>query len=374
MQNIIKLNQIPYSSLPWEYFVDFNQRANDIPGLLEILEFGDEQQKKMALITLANTIEQKNRVLIITPMVLIYLFKFFQKQEDLQSLYLRVFLKICKAIGFQWETFLDGRNQIDRPFGTWVWQEDSAYRWPEFESSTIDQMLWATTSDSLLFDHPWYFTRQVLLSYQDLLENHSTMDLISRGILYEISTILNMIKDQQRVVFPVKKTWESENLELVPICLDYLLSYQQGLTSNVAEFLSFDPIDNQAILKEYIRRSQIEYNRGACMVFVVLNKNTKEFLGSCGIHDINQLNVEIGLWLKESAQDKGYGSEILKTLIQLIKNNIKTKYIIYNAEQKNIASIRLCEKFGFIKKYDFVIEPNVLKNKMRHMTYFWLEL
>lgn len=374
MQDILKLSQIHYGSLPWDHFVHFTQRSIDISGILYVLETGQEQQKKMALITLANSIEQKGAVLSSTAMVLPYLFSFFEKEQDLSGLYLRVFLKVCKAVGFQWENYLDGKNKVEKAFGQWVWDEGSVYRWPSFESQSQDELLWATASDKLMFDHPWYFTKDVLLAHQDVLEKKQGLDLISKGILYEISTILNMIKDQERFVFQDHKIWESERLSFVPISLEYLTDYQSNLTPKVAEFLSFDAMDNAAIWAEFIKRSEIEYKRGACIVLVVLDKQDKSFLGSCGIHDINVENVELGLWLKESSQGKGYGSEILQKLMDIVKEFIPTKGIIYNLEQDNVSSIKLCEKFGFKHKYDFVIEPNNLKNKMRHMKYYYLQV
>ncbi|MHC5355034.1 GNAT family N-acetyltransferase [Myroides sp. LJL115] len=373
-QSIEELIKMHYRDVPWDQLMHFNGRANDTGALLHIVETGNSHNKRMSLITLANAIENKGGLTITSPIVLIYLIKFFQQDPENISLYLRIFLKLAKAVGLQWEVFLDTDQFNNKDFGSWIWEDDSIYLWPEFENEQADQLLWAQTPTNLLFDDPWFYTKQILLEYQSNIESTEAKDLIDKGLIYEISTILNMVRDQKRIPFSLDSTWQSEDLLFECIDPKHLKDYFENLTPNVAKYLSFDSMENDKIIKEFIRISQIEQQRGTCLVMAVLDKNTKEFLGSCGIHDINERNAELGLWLKESAQAKGYGSQIVKTLLQICKGHTLSKSVIYCLEKENKASIELCQKFGFTKKYDFIIEPTALKNKLRHMSYFSREI
>lgn len=369
-QSIEELTNMHYRDVPWDQLMHFNGRANDTGALLHIVETGSDHSKRMSLIALANAIENKGGLTITSPIVLVYLIKFFEIDPKNTSLYLRIFLKVAKAVGLQWEVFLDSDQFAGKEFGSWIWEADSIYLWPEFESEQQDQLLWAQTPSNLLFDDPWFYTKEILLSYQSNIENTPTKDLIDKGLIYEISTILNMVRDQKRIAFSLESTWESKDLLFQCIAPKHLKDYFENLTPNVAKYLSFDSMENDKILREFIRISQIEQQRGTCLVMAVLDKNTKEFLGSCGIHDINVRNAELGLWLKESAQGKGYGTQVVETMLQICKEHTASKSVIYCLEQENKASIGLCEKFGFTKKYNFIIEPTVLKNKLRRMSYF----
>lgn len=375
IQSIRELTQIDYKEVPWGRLMHFNGRAVDIPALLYILENdGKDHDKRMALITIANAIENKGGLTIASPIVLIYLIKNFELDTTNTSLYLRIFLKMAKALALQWELFMDSDLFKNKVFSKSYWQEDSPYLWPEFESEQIDQLLWGERSCIVTFDDPWFYTKLILLSYQKDIEKTFTQDLMDKGLIYEISTILNMIKDQVRHPFSLDFKWSTKDLILHSIDSTHLNDYWTNLTPSVAKYLSFDSMKDDRILKEFIRISNIEQQRGTCLVLVALDAVTNQFIGSCGIHDINKENAELGLWIKESAQGKGYGSQILEALIEICHKHTDSKSVIYCLEAENTPSIALCQKFDFKSRYDFIIEPTILKNKIRHMKYFSLDL
>ena len=45
---------------------------------------------------------------------------------------------------------------------------------------------------------------------------------------------------------------------------------------------------------------------------------------------------------------RGYGTQILKTLLDYLKNELKAKKFIWSCFSENIASKRLALKFGFV--------------------------
>ena len=58
---------------------------------------------------------------------------------------------------------------------------------------------------------------------------------------------------------------------------------------------------------------------------------------------------ELGIWLKSSAQGKGYGYEALKCLVDYLNSTDKYEYYLYGVDQRNESSVHLVEKFRFEK-------------------------
>ena len=73
------------------------------------------------------------------------------------------------------------------------------------------------------------------------------------------------------------------------------------------------------------------------------------FLGSMEAFDITGKTPELGIWLKNSAQGKGYGHEALKCLVDYLNSTDKYEYYLYGVDQRNEPSVHLVEKFHFEK-------------------------
>lgn len=372
MYTIEALEQIDFNSIPWDRLVHWNGRTDDLPVFIEQLQELNPATSRMALFNLANNVEHQGGVVLITPAVLIKLFQVLKEGYHNQDLMLRVIMKIAKAVAFQWETFRDSNEFDNAPDFLSNFNSNSPFLWPEFEDAETDKLYWTTTDMGTMFDLSWYYTKEVLCAYQPVLEQVKANDEIEQGILYDLLIIVKMVKDQERKPFDLNKTWQTDRLELVVINDNHLDDLMENLTPAVAKYLSFDPTGSREFMQEYIRRSRIEISNGTALVLAVLDKETKEFIGSCALNDINRESVEIGLWLKESAQNQGYGTEVVQAMINLIKEEVKTEEIIYCVERENEASISIPLKFGFKHNYDFVLEPTALKNRMREMAQYVL--
>ncbi len=60
-----------------------------------------------------------------------------------------------------------------------------------------------------------------------------------------------------------------------------------------------------------------------------------------------QSTVEVSIYLDKSCQQKGYGSELMRTLLKRLENQYHV--VVGGAVASNESSIRLLEKFGFEK-------------------------
>lgn len=375
MQYIIKeLEQINFNTIPWEFLVHYNGRADDLPPLLDQAIGDDIRNSRYALFSIANNIEHKGGVITTTPIVLIRLFQLLNETPHNQDMLLRIILKVAKAIGFQWELLRERAYLTTLPSIYDIYSLKSPYLWPEFEDREQDALLWAATDMQKVFEHAWFYTKEVLCAYQLTLQQITTRDDIEQGLLYDILTVIKMVKNQKRNSIDIQKTWTSAHLKYVTINNTHLEDLVANLTPEITKFLSFDVNGSRPLLQEYIRRSRIEITNGTALVLVILKKDTDEFMGSCGLSDINEESVEIGLWLKISEQGKGYGSEVTQSLINIAQTEINTKSILYAVEKGNKASELLPLKFDFTHSYNFIIEPSPLKNIIREMQLFTLTL
>ncbi|WP_267739816.1 GNAT family N-acetyltransferase [Myroides injenensis] len=368
----LQLENLDYSTIPWDRLVHFQGRASDIPSIINVIENGNINEQKMALVTLAGLIEHKGGVIITTPIVLQFLFKKLQTDQANKSLLLRIILKIAKAVAYQWEVFLNSNEFEDKTFSCDLWKSSSAYLWEPYQNKEQDELLWATANPQLFFDDAWHFTKEVLLAHKEMLEELEAVDLINQGHLLDLLTILKMIKDQKRQPFSLSQKWKSKRLSFSVIKPEDIEYFATHFTPEITQYLSFDITKESALLEEYIRRSRLEVEKGTALVLVVRDIQTHEFLGSCALNDINCESVEIGLWLKKQAQGKGYGTEIVNTLIDICKTELFTRYIIYSVEKDNLKSIAVANNLNFTEGKEFIIEPSVFKNRMREMKQYLL--
>lgn len=137
------------------------------------------------------------------------------------------------------------------------------------------------------------------------------------------------------------------------------------LTPIVAKFLPFIPTGKIEDTQGFIDYSLGVLDQGTDITLVAVDKETKEFIGCCGIHDVNEESISLGIWLKESAFGKGYGQELITALETYVNENLTVDYLIYNVEKNNHGSIKIAEKLGYIYHSDFV--RNISEEKILNM-------
>ncbi|STX51864.1 GNAT family acetyltransferase [Legionella busanensis] len=86
------------------------------------------------------------------------------------------------------------------------------------------------------------------------------------------------------------------------------------------------------------------YKKYRLPCFVILDKESGEFLGRCGFGSIATGEIEVGYLIVRKFWGKGYATEVLNALLNWGKDNINTNYIIAFAPLKHRASQRVMEK------------------------------
>jgi RimJ/RimL family protein N-acetyltransferase len=164
---------------------------------------------------------------------------------------------------------------------------------------------------------------------------------------------------------------KTNRLILRPIHEKYIDEIYINFTKKVTEFMPFNPSGNKNEIISFVENSIESLIKKTDIVFVVLDSD-ENFLGCCGIHNINEESVEVGLSLKEDSQSRGLGTEIVILLIDFIEQNLEINYIIYPVDKNNIKSRRIPEKLGFepYKSYNKYKNESVDLNIIEYRKYY----
>ncbi|HBV17889.1 GNAT family N-acetyltransferase [Chryseobacterium carnipullorum] len=139
---------------------------------------------------------------------------------------------------------------------------------------------------------------------------------------------------------------KTDRLLLQPVEEWYVDDINTYFTSEITRYMPFNPEGDRNDILKFVEDSKRSLSDNTDLVMVVIDSKNN-FLGCCGIHNITEESVELGLWLKKSAQGIGLGTEIIKALIEFLENNFTFKYILYPIDQNNTASRKIPEKLGF---------------------------
>lgn len=145
---------------------------------------------------------------------------------------------------------------------------------------------------------------------------------------------------------------KTEHLTLQPVQDLHIDDILEHFTNDVTRYMPFNPQGKRKDIIIFVDESKKTLSQNTDLVMVALDSD-KCFVGCCGIHNITEESVELGLWLKKNSQGKGLGTEIITNLIEFLENNFTFNYILYPVDEENIASKKIPEKLGFIpvKKY-----------------------
>ncbi len=149
---------------------------------------------------------------------------------------------------------------------------------------------------------------------------------------------------------------ETERLLLIPISEKYIDEIYEEFTEDVSVFMYPQPTGKIEDTKNFINESRSGLKAGTNLQLVILNKETNEFLGCAGLHNLDK-TLEFGIWLKKSAQGYKYGQEAMQAIKGWADENLNYNYILYPVAEDNIASKKIPEMLGghIFRAYD---DPN----------------
>jgi len=141
---------------------------------------------------------------------------------------------------------------------------------------------------------------------------------------------------------------DTTRLKIEPVSDTYKVDICNEFTAEVTKFMPFNPTGDLSAIEDFLQSSLLEMKNGTGLHFCIILKETNEFLGCCGIYNIDTNIIEVGLWVKKTAQEKGYGTETVEALIDFAEQNLEYDYLVYPVDKENLASRAIPVKFGFL--------------------------
>jgi [ribosomal protein S5]-alanine N-acetyltransferase len=139
----------------------------------------------------------------------------------------------------------------------------------------------------------------------------------------------------------------TQRLILNPVSMDDKFDICREFTSELTRFMPFNPTGNLTEIENFILLSQQKIENKKRLVLSIFNKENNDFLGICELDNIDKKEIEIGLWIKINEQEKGYGTEVVESLISFAEKNYDFDYLYYPVDKDNIASCKIPQKLGF---------------------------
>jgi len=138
--------------------------------------------------------------------------------------------------------------------------------------------------------------------------------------------------------------------------LDFLYSIENNI--NYFQFSDQPKFYSKEVLKEYIKNSNVPISVYNQLRFVIEHNNHAVGLIDLFDYDVKTKSAGVGIIIKEEFQNLNYGSESLGLLISFAWDELDLLYLYANIKSNNIRSIKLFEKFGFIKKDEVLFQLN----------------
>ncbi|OKH51519.1 GNAT family N-acetyltransferase [Calothrix sp. HK-06] len=150
----------------------------------------------------------------------------------------------------------------------------------------------------------------------------------------------------------------TNRLLLKPIAMQYKSEIFKEFINEIAIYMTPRPAIDIFETESFINESITGLTEGSNLQLVIIKKDTQEFLGCTGIHNLKakapSLHPEFGIWLKKSAHGNCYGLETIHALKEWAEENLDFDYLIYPVDRNNYPSRRIPERLGgiIVKQYD----------------------
>jgi RimJ/RimL family protein N-acetyltransferase len=135
-------------------------------------------------------------------------------------------------------------------------------------------------------------------------------------------------------------------LELRPLTPGDAAQIFAAITPELTRFMAWEPPASPAAMAGSQLRQLSAMAAGTDRHLVIRLKDRGEFLGRAGLHAIGSEEPELGIWIKETAQSRGYGSEAIAALAAWAAPRFAIANFIWPVAEENVRSRRLAETLG----------------------------
>lgn len=146
---------------------------------------------------------------------------------------------------------------------------------------------------------------------------------------------------------------ETERLLLVPADLKYADDIFKHFDSETTKYMYPKPADAISETKEFLSNAISEMKKGTNYQVIITRKDTHEFIGCAGLHELTSEIPELGIWIKKESFGNKYGQETIKGIVNWAVNQRKWRKARYPVDKRNTASRKIPESLNGVIVREF---------------------
>lgn len=163
---------------------------------------------------------------------------------------------------------------------------------------------------------------------------------------------------------------KTDRLMLEPVSMQYKEDIFREFQPPITKYVYSKPAEKIEETETFIKGAKKDAAKGVDVTMVILDKQSGEFLGCTGLHNLEEENPEMGVWIKQSAHGNKYGREAISGLKNWAAKNLQFDHITYTVVVENTASCKLAESLG--GKVGREYEKTMQSGNTYHMLEYWL--
>ena len=137
----------------------------------------------------------------------------------------------------------------------------------------------------------------------------------------------------------------NRKIRIIPFDMKYLEDYYKNFNEEITKYQWPDPFESIEDARALLRDFLDEMNREETLLFAIADTGDK-FVGSVEMHGLSDDCPELGVWIIESEQGKGYAYEALKYILDYAHRKYGKTEFFYEADVRNAGSNKLLSKFA----------------------------
>src|SRR5215469_2200160 len=135
----------------------------------------------------------------------------------------------------------------------------------------------------------------------------------------------------------------SSRLTLRPLTLADAAECFAEANARIAKYMSWNPPASESEHNAICRELLEDISTGKNLELVIRGQSSGEFIGRAGLHSGDADLLETGVWIKESAQGRGYGREAVAAVIEWASAVFRPSGFLWPVVDENMPSRRLAE-------------------------------
>ncbi len=133
-------------------------------------------------------------------------------------------------------------------------------------------------------------------------------------------------------------------MHIEPFNMKYLNDYFNEFNEGITKYQWPDPFENLEAAREMLQEFMDEMKKDETLFYSVVSDDGR-FIGSVEMHGLSGDCPELGVWIIESEQKKGYAYAALKELLEHATKTHGKKAFYYEADIRNEGSMKLLSRF-----------------------------